>query len=236
MSGTKAQLAAVGGYRAIPEGRTPLAHLLHALNQPLTGLYCSLELALAGPRSSQQYVGTLREALELADRMRLLVQALRELVDEMPSNPGETVPLLLDGLLLAAAGELQPVATEKGGHLRVATSVPLPVEANRERMQTILFRVLESTLSLCKNDSELHVVAAAEQSSARLIFSWTQGAPPDYSPYSRPELGLLLAQAQWERDGGEWDVLHQNNTHMCTLRLPLLPFQPSTLAESGGQK
>ena len=55
MSGASARLAAVAGYSTIPKGRTLLTHLLHALNQPLTGLHCSLELALAGVRSTEQY-------------------------------------------------------------------------------------------------------------------------------------------------------------------------------------
>jgi len=55
--------------------------LLHALNQPLTGLQCSLELALVSPRPAEQYVRTLREGLELTGRMRVLVQAVRELAD-----------------------------------------------------------------------------------------------------------------------------------------------------------
>ena len=62
-----------------PQGRSPLAHLLHALNQPLTGLQCSLELALASPRRREEYVRTLREGLQLIERMRILVEGVREL-------------------------------------------------------------------------------------------------------------------------------------------------------------
>jgi hypothetical protein len=62
-------------------GRTPLAHLLHALNQPLTGLQCSLELALVELRSPEEYARTVREALHLTGRMRVLVEALREIAD-----------------------------------------------------------------------------------------------------------------------------------------------------------
>lgn len=235
MSGASAQLAAVAGYCAIPEGRTPLAHLLHALNQPLTGLHCSLELALAGARSAEHYVRILRESLELAARMRLLVEAVSELAEQKPSPAGDMAPLLLDGLLLAAADELQPVAREKGGYLRVVTTVPLPVVADRGRMQTILFRVLASAVSLCEKDTELQAVAAPEQNGVCLIFSWTQGRPPDNSPYSRPELGLLLALAEWECAGGKWRVIQENATQVCTLRYPLLPFPTPAVADFGGQ-
>src|SRR5262249_4305269 len=57
------------------------AQLLHALNQPVTGLQCSLELALAGPRTERRYVDCIEGGLELTERMRHLVMAIRELVD-----------------------------------------------------------------------------------------------------------------------------------------------------------
>jgi hypothetical protein len=60
---------------------SPLTHLLHELNQPLTGLQCSLELAAVGPRTAQQYLRAIREGLGLVARMRMLVEALREVTD-----------------------------------------------------------------------------------------------------------------------------------------------------------
>src|SRR5271155_2287298 len=56
--------------------RSPLGQLLHALNQPLTGLQCSMEVALAAPRTPEQYARGLREGLELTERMRTLVEAI----------------------------------------------------------------------------------------------------------------------------------------------------------------
>jgi len=67
--------------RAKVTGRTPLEQLLHALNQPLTGLQCSMEVALAAPRTLEQYVRGLQDGLELTDRMRALVGAIREVTD-----------------------------------------------------------------------------------------------------------------------------------------------------------
>ncbi len=66
---------------AKPGVRSPLAELLHALNQPLTGLQCSMEVALAGPRTNEEYVQGLREGLVLTGRMRVLVEAIREVMD-----------------------------------------------------------------------------------------------------------------------------------------------------------
>jgi len=61
--------------------RSPLAQLLHALNQPLTGLQCSMEVALGRPRTNEEYVQGLRQGLELTGRMRALVQAIREVAE-----------------------------------------------------------------------------------------------------------------------------------------------------------
>jgi hypothetical protein len=82
-----------------PQNSSPLTHLLHALNQPLTGLQCSLELAVAGPRRTEQYIRTLREGLELSARMRLLVEAIRELTDTSPTDADKSEIFLLNTLL-----------------------------------------------------------------------------------------------------------------------------------------
>src|SRR5208282_797823 len=117
------QLASYAANAAPAKHRGALAHLLHALNQPLTGLQCSLELAVAGPRPSEQYVRTLREGLELTARMRILVEAVRELADlqtsRQESETPEVEPLLLDALLRDAVTDLLPVAESKRVQIRL---------------------------------------------------------------------------------------------------------------------
>src|SRR5579863_8922683 len=117
--------------------RSPLQHLLHALNQPLTGLHCSLELALVGQRTPEQYVDAMREGLELTERMGVLVAAIREVVDlrgERQHDGSQPIPVgagygevtALDGLLREAVGELQPVAKAKPGNIYLYCDEPLP--------------------------------------------------------------------------------------------------------------
>lgn len=230
MSAAGPQLAPARAGSPLPKGRSPLAHLLHALNQPLTGLQCSLELSVAGPRSAKDYVRTLREALELTGRMRVLVEALRELADAQPSNPEKLTVCRLDSLLTETVEELQPVAEENGIRLQAAIGVPLPVRADRDRLAALLFRCLESALSLSARQSDLQVVAAAEPAHACLTLGWTQDSLPEYSPFSRQELGLLIAQAGWEQAGGEWSLVRTENRQTCILRLPL--FEPSPTSKS----
>jgi signal transduction histidine kinase len=247
------QFPAQGAQGTIPQGRSPLAHLLHALNQPLTGLQCSLELAVAGPRPTEQYVRALREGLELTGRMRILVEAIREVADTQPSDPEELEPLLLDQLVRSTVTELLPVAEAKKVRLvleRVALRNPLPgnrlpensvqerllpdnqaallVRADRRSLATLLFRFLESTLSLARDGSELRITATSEPENATpghaiLVVCWNPGPPPEHSPFSRSEVGLLIARAGWERAGAEWIHTRTESIETCTIRLPLAP-------------
>ena len=220
MSGTGPQFA-VSPAPALPKGRTPLAHLLHALNQPLTGLQCSLELAVAGPRPTDQYIRTLREGLDLVSRMRLLVEAIREVAVTQPSSREEPVFFRLETLLFDAAAELQAVAAARNVRIRVTADSALQVWADRARIATLFFRLLDSALNLSSEHTVLQVTAIAEHDRACLSFSWSRGAAPEYSPFSRPDLGLLVAQTTWEQAGGSWDEIHTDAARTCVLRLCL---------------
>lgn len=192
-------------------GRGPLAQLLHALNQPLTGLQCSLEVALASPRTVPQYVQGLRDGLELTARMRLLVEAIRE-VAELPeagedelAAAGEKVDLR--AILLETIEDLRPVAetehvaitVEPGQGREMAVLLP------RQLVRGILFRLLESALAWALSGTAVHGTFAREGQEVLLQFSW-QGRRAEFaSVLSRAELGLLVAQAQWQHCGGIWE-------------------------------
>jgi len=218
---------------ANPMGRSALAHLLHALNQPLTGLQCSLELAVAGPRPTEQYIRALREGLELTGRMRILVEAIREIADAQPSDPEEFEPVRLDQLLRSTAADLLPVAAARGvrlalEHLSPENQAALPVRADHRSLATLLFRFLESALSLAREGTEFRIAASAEPGhaaleQATLAVCWSPGPPPEHSPFSRPEVGLLIARAGWEGAGAEWIYTRTEATESCTVRLPLAP-------------
>jgi len=241
---------------AAPQGRSPLAHLLHALNQPLTGLQCSLELAVAGPRPIEHYVRALREGLELTGRMRILVEAIREVADAPPSAPEKFEAVPLDELVRNTAADLLPVAEAKGVRLLLGDAVPpnaflrnilpgnlllqspvpegllpdhqtaLSVRADRRALAALLFRFLESVLSLTRDGTDLQIAATAERGQANLgygtlVVSWNPSPPPEHSPFSRPEVGLLIARAGWERAGAEWIHTRTESAETCTVRLPL---------------
>ena len=240
--------------------RSPLQHMLHALKQPLTGLHCSLELALVGQRTPEQYVRTLREALELAGRMSVLVAAIGELVenqeaaeDELPQvNENEAdgrkqrehqtcrrEVIALDALLRQVVDELQPVAGAKQGQILLHCNLPLPVYASRHQLPGAVFRFLDSALSLTAPGGDLRIRAHSESGQARLQVRWdagTEGAEIDFT--SRPELGLLLAEAGWKRLGGDWSRERSpekaGSFHTVIARLPLAVAGNGQPSHSGG--
>lgn len=227
--------------------RSPLQHMLHALKQPLTGLHCSLELALVGQRTPEQYVRTLREGLELAGRMSVLVAVIGELVENQEEasqehwqgnenegngvkpgsvGAGQREVIALDALLRQVVGELQPVAGEKQGQILLHCNLPLPVYASRHHLAGAVFRFLDSALSLTAAGGDLRIRAHPESGQARLQVRWDAGAETtgvDLS--SRPELGLLLAEAGWKRLGGDWSRERSpegtGSFHTVVARLPL---------------
>src|SRR5258708_31834452 len=136
-----------------------MAYLLHALNQPLTGLQCSLELSLVGPRTPEQYIGAMRDGLELTARMRILVETIRELVDAEQNDLTETEVVSLHNLLEQTTNELQPIAEAKNATIRLHSDTTLSVRAERNRLEPEVFRSLDHAFS--STPSETHILLSA---------------------------------------------------------------------------
>ncbi len=225
MSRMHAQLELSQADASVCRPRSPLAQLVHALNQPLTGLQCSLELAVAGPRPTEEYVRVLREALDLSGRVRTLVEAMRELEDTYHPDLSGVETFALDELLRATAGELLPVALAQKSQIRFITQAPQLVQANRCSMQALVFRFLESSLSLTREGGTLEVAAIPEDDASRITVSWEPKAKFEHSCFSQSELGLLIVQARWEQLGARWARLSTGNRTICTVRIPLASSQ-----------
>jgi len=195
-AGTGLQMAPAAG---LDRRRSPMAYLLHALNQPLTGLQCLLELALVGHRNPEDAMRTFEETLELTARIRLLVEAVREISDIEESAPGPRELVLIADMLADVAQELMPVAESRHLKLALESSGPLPVLANRQRLSTVVFRLLEAAVSVAEIGTHLRVVGKEENVEAVIRLEWPEHATGD--PLCRQELGLLLAEAGWRKMG-----------------------------------
>jgi hypothetical protein len=201
-------------------GRSVLEQLLHALNQPLTGLQCSMEVALASPRTPEQYVRGLHEGLALTERMRALVEAIREVADVEEEKKEELETIDLKVLLGEVVDDLGPVAEAKRVRITLdcSATASLGVVAGGRRFSTLVFRLLESALSLAGRGSGLRVEAGGAPAGPWICVRW-HGARPG-TGCSRPELGLLVAQAGLEQAGAEWIEERTEILETVTVRLP----------------
>jgi hypothetical protein len=66
-----------------------------------------------------------------------------------------------------------------------------------------LFRLLDAALSLAGRGTALRIDVGSDSNQAWLRMRWQAAGPR--SGFSRPELGLLVAQAGFERGGAAWE-------------------------------
>jgi signal transduction histidine kinase len=193
--------------------------LLHALNQPLTGLQCAMEVALAVPRTAEHYVRTLREGLELSGRMRALVGALREVMDGEATPAEKEESLELKPLLRQFVEELMPVAEANGVRIWFddTNDNSCPARARKQRLKSATFRLLESALSLAKPGSEMRVEVGHLEGDVRLRLQWN-GMVPEES-LTGAGLGLLVAEAACRQAGAAWEHQRKDTLQTIVIRL-----------------
>lgn len=222
MSGTTPQPALQEACRFVGEKRRPgLSCLLHAVNQPLTGLQCSLELAATRQRSADEYLDTIREALALTERLRALVEALREAI-ELPfqsSVPG--IRISVDPLIRETVDQLRPIAESRGLLIVETYSAPVDVALQREFFGAQLFRLLEAAISLTERGGKFKVSTNTALDEARISVSWDCSQDSDRPSASRADLSLLVTQALWEQVGAEWEQDRTGDVRRYTIRVPL---------------
>ncbi len=225
----------IGAPLAVEEitGRSPLAQLLHALNQPLTGLQCSIEVALAGSRTPEQYRQGLRDGLALTERMRALVEAIREVADGLDKDENEIPNEMTDlaAILRETVNDLKPVAESKAIRMEIEFDCFFisVIKARRQELGGIAFRLLDSLLSLAAEGSAIKISTAkisavkieagAAPTGDSLRILW-EANDESRQPSSRPELGLLVAQAGFERCGAKWQRMWDGKQETLSIRLP----------------
>jgi two-component sensor histidine kinase len=236
MTATGVQPAYESTTATAADGRSPLAHLLHALNQPLTGLQCSLELGLIGSRTAEQYVRTLRDGVELTARMRVLVEAIRELAETEQEVSEEREMIGLDSLLRETAEELRPVAEMRNIRVQLRIEAAVSAKASRRRLGGVVFRFLESALSLAAPDSIFRIHSGTERGQGWLALAWNESkAVPEHSPFSRQELGLLIARAGWNRIGADWEAESSESSQLIRVVLPVVEGGKDSTKASRGE-
>ncbi len=199
----------------------PLRYLLHALNQPLTALQCSLELSVARPNHSDRDLRTLNEALDLTSRMRMLVEALHEVANTPDSATRHVVEAFsLGSLLRELITELLPVAENKRIRIHLLGELASSMRADRIVVAAALFRFLEAVLGIIDERGDLKVLVVPDSSFLCMVVSW-KAAKQAANAITRQELALLVSQYGLKVICASCDETLSGGTRTCTLRLPV---------------
>jgi signal transduction histidine kinase len=220
------------------EQESLLPELLHALNQPLTSLRCSLEVTLLQPRDSDEYRRRLRESLKLTEDITVLASGIRELIDvEQPIAQPRAVSL--DKILQFSTRELMPLADAEGVGISVLCTPSLTARGDEQQLSTAIIYLLSFLLNRSSRGGEVNVQAKQDGVEIALAFelteSGTQGSgskPPAQPGAARAYLRLLVARRIFEVAGGTVRVDLDSKRGSIRIRLPRLPASQKDIASS----
>ena len=213
------------------EQESLLPELLHALNQPLTSLRCSLELTLLQPRDSEEYRKRLRESLHLTEEIVVLSSGIRELLDvEQPSGLAERVAL--EKVLESSVRELLPLAEAQEIGLSLLCSGALPAQGDAQRYLGGLLYFLGFLFSFASKSDEIKVEAnpGREWIGLKLVLTKAdcQGSAlgtteKQKAGAARSYLRLLIARRIFEIEGGSVLVEQEKDRICLSIQVPIHP-------------
>lgn len=221
-----------------PEQESLLPELLHALNQPLTSLRCSLELTLLQPRDSDEYRRRLRESLKLTEDITVLASGIRELIEvEQPIAQPRAVAF--EKILRSAVRELMPLADVEGVGMSLMCVPSLIALGDEQQLSTAVIYLLSFLLNRSSKGDELNVQAKRDGEESALAFELNEnGAKGSGSKLSakpgaaRAYLRLLIARRIFEVAGGTVEVDLESERASIRIRLPRFPAKQDDIASS----
>lgn len=219
---------AVSGRDTKLEQETLLPELLHALNQPLTSLRCSLELTLLQPRDSDEYRRRLRESLALTEEITVLASGIRELIEvENPiTQPGA---LAFDKILQSSVRELLPLADAQNVSVTLVCAPSLLIVGDAQQYSTAVVYLFGFLLSLSNRKDEITIHATSQDGDLELEFELknhdqkvadASSTITQKAGKAKTYLRLLVARRIFEMGGGTVFVDRQPSTVAIRIRLP----------------
>lgn len=205
-----------------PERRQLLSDLFHGLNQPLTTLGCSLELALLKPQSAEQCQETIRQAGVQVEKVAQLTGHVRRMVEaDDPGDPDQAVDL--GRVAREVVEELSPVAESLQVRLSLCGDVDCTVWIEEIRLRQALFGLLDLVLDASREEVLLELsskdrVAALAITSSLKDVSEEMDSHPDRL---RRQVGLAVAYRVFESCGGRITIFQENSQLRLGIELPV---------------
>ncbi len=217
------------------ERRELITDLFHALNQPLTTLRCSLELALQQPRTAKQYRDGLSVALKHAEQIAWLATGIRELLEADDADDDRQV-LALEVCLQETVVDLLPVAETAGVRLSLHRGSPCRVIFEPRRLRQALFHLLEYVLSCSRTAAAVNIETEERGEEVVLVVATSPqevlcpensvagpaaDGPAGKAPELARRLGLAIACGIFQAAGGGLCLEGSGDCLSVKVRLPL---------------
>jgi len=218
------------------------ADIAHELRTPINNLRGEVEVALARPRSAEEYRSVLGSCLEESQRLAKLIASLLFLARaEGAAVQARKQPLDLAGEIAAVAEFYEALATEAGVAFVVDTARDLVVPVDRSLFQSALGNLVENALAATPRGGRVSIRAAREGEQVRIDVADTgRGIPAENIPHvfdrlyradpSRTGtgasggagLGLAIVKSIATLHGGTVSIRSETSTGTtATLRLPI---------------
>lgn len=238
----------------IVEATTPpqelLSDLFHALNQPLTTLQCSLELALARQHTAQEYRESLQNALDQAQNVTWLSSGIRQLVGAASPIECQALalpPIELDHYVREAVEEWTPIAESFGHDLHISKLCRSSVLIEAQRLRQALFHCFEWILDLASIAGTITVELSRPENNFVLKITTSRNLTSTRNDSTRPgsessvkaatthagelkhRLKIGLARAALKSGGGHLRIQKRGEWPSLEIRLPLLGLRETEM-------
>jgi heavy metal sensor kinase len=151
----------------------------HELRTPLAVIHSQLEMALAKPRSAEEYQEAMQACLRAAQRMNNLIQGLLTLAHVDAGKVAlQRVPVDLRELVEEAAALVGPLAREQGVALTVSGDTA-SIEADPERLLQVVVNLLSNAINYNRPSGKVDVAVANEHDEVVLTVVDTGCGIPD---------------------------------------------------------
>lgn len=212
------------------------ANASHELQTPLTILRGELEVALRSTRTSEEYLATLKSALEEIDRISRLIEGLLLLsradagVLRMDRRPVDMADLLEE-----VYWRLKVLADGRSVQMYLEELAPVSIAGDRERLRQLLVNILENAIKYTPGGGRVAVALRSEGDAVSIEVADTgigikaEDRERIFQPFYRTReaivetgvgLGLTIAKSIADLHGGSIEVL-SNSGHGSTFRITL---------------
>jgi heavy metal sensor kinase len=169
---------------AVRHNQRFIADASHELRTPLTLVNGELESIVQKSNLSQENLQTLSNILEEVERLRRIVEGLFA-ISRLDSGEAEKkwLPFDLAELAASTAGQLEPLAEDKGISISSTTPNAVIIEGDRSRFKQVVVNLLDNAIKYTSSGGQVRISVVARDGHAVLEVADTGiGIPLEAQP------------------------------------------------------